>query len=119
MTLKIAEHVTAVIVAYKNQMNLAISVAFGSSMQIALFITPFLVILGWIIDQPMNLSTLPLSTSRISNVRFRNFPSCGHFRVGCNNELLDYGRQVELDGRGHVNRRLYHRGNKLLALSGY
>lgn len=50
-----AEHVTAVIVAYKGKMNLAINVAIGSSMQIALFVTPFLVILGWIIDKPMTL----------------------------------------------------------------
>lgn len=51
-----AEHVTAVVVAYKNKMDLALGVAVGSSMQIALFVTPFLVILGWIIGQPMNLS---------------------------------------------------------------
>ena len=52
----IAEHVTAIIVAYHNKMDLAIGVAIGSSMQIALFVTPFLVILGWIIHQPMSLS---------------------------------------------------------------
>ncbi|KAK9470608.1 Sodium/calcium exchanger protein-domain-containing protein [Dipodascopsis tothii] len=50
-----AEHVTAVVVAMKNKMELAIGVALGSSMQIALFLTPFLVVLGWIIDQPMSL----------------------------------------------------------------
>ncbi len=50
-----AEHVTAVVVATKNKMDLAIGVAIGSSMQIALLVTPFLVILGWIIGQPMTL----------------------------------------------------------------
>jgi len=50
-----AEHVTACVVAYKDKMDLAIGVAIGSSMQIALFVTPFLVILGWIIGQPMTL----------------------------------------------------------------
>jgi len=50
-----AEHVTAVVVAYKGKMDLAINVAIGSSMQIALFVTPFLVILGWIMHQPMTL----------------------------------------------------------------
>lgn len=50
-----AEHVTACVVAYKNKMDLAMGVAIGSSMQIALFVTPFLVILGWIIGQPMTL----------------------------------------------------------------
>ena len=50
-----AEHVTAVVVAWKGKMDLAIGVAIGSSMQIALLVTPFLVILGWIIHQPMTL----------------------------------------------------------------
>ncbi|OJJ47747.1 hypothetical protein ASPZODRAFT_131310 [Penicilliopsis zonata CBS 506.65] len=50
-----AEHVTAVVVAWKDKMDLAIGVAVGSSLQIALFVTPFLVILGWIIDVPMTL----------------------------------------------------------------
>lgn len=50
-----AEHVTAVVVAYKDKMDLAIGVAIGSSMQIALFVTPFLVILGWIMGQEMTL----------------------------------------------------------------
>lgn len=50
-----AEHVTACVVAYKHKMDLAIGVAIGSSLQIALFVTPFLVILGWIVGQPMTL----------------------------------------------------------------
>ncbi|KAI4135993.1 MAG: hypothetical protein LQ347_000170 [Umbilicaria vellea] len=50
-----AEHVTAVVVSMKDKMDLAIGVAIGSSMQIALLVTPFLVILGWIIGQPMTL----------------------------------------------------------------
>ncbi|KAG0318033.1 hypothetical protein BGZ99_005914 [Dissophora globulifera] len=50
-----AEHVTAVSVAMKNKMDLAIGVAIGSSMQIALFVTPLMVIIGWIIHQPMTL----------------------------------------------------------------
>ncbi|EAU35586.1 hypothetical protein ATEG_03784 [Aspergillus terreus NIH2624] len=50
-----AEHVTAVVVAWKGKMDLAIGVAIGSSLQIALFVTPFLVVLGWIIHVPMSL----------------------------------------------------------------
>jgi Ca2+:H+ antiporter len=50
-----AEHVTAVTVAAKNKMDLAIGVAIGSSIQIALFITPVIVILGWILDKDMSL----------------------------------------------------------------
>ncbi|KAF2674010.1 Calcium/proton exchanger [Microthyrium microscopicum] len=51
-----AEHVTAAVVAYKGKMDLAIGVAIGSSLQIAIFVTPFLVILGWIIGQDMTLN---------------------------------------------------------------
>jgi calcium/proton exchanger cax len=58
--LKIAESVTAIHLAYKNKMDLAIGVTLGSSMQVALFLTPFLVVLGWVIDKPMNLSKKPL-----------------------------------------------------------
>jgi len=50
-----AEHVTACVVAYKGKMDLALGVAVGSSLQIALFVTPFMVIMGWIIGQPMTL----------------------------------------------------------------
>ncbi|OAR00431.1 hypothetical protein LLEC1_04576 [Akanthomyces lecanii] len=50
-----AEHVTAITVAMKNKMDLAIGVAVGSSIQIALFVTPLIVILGWIMDREMTL----------------------------------------------------------------
>ncbi|OBT90300.1 calcium/proton exchanger [Pseudogymnoascus sp. 03VT05] len=50
-----AEHVTAVTVATKNKVDLAIGVAVGSSIQIALFVTPFIVLLGWMMDKPMSL----------------------------------------------------------------
>lgn len=50
-----AEHVTAITVAMKNKMDLAIGVAVGSSIQIALFMTPLVVIIGWIMDREMTL----------------------------------------------------------------
>lgn len=50
-----AEHVTAVTVATKNKMDLAIGVAVGSSIQIALFVTPFVVLLGWVLGKDMSL----------------------------------------------------------------
>jgi len=50
-----AEHVTAVTVAYKNKMDLSVGVAIGSSVQIALLVIPVLVLLGWIIGQPLSL----------------------------------------------------------------
>jgi len=42
-----AEHATAVTVAIKDKMDLAIGVAVGSSMQVALFVIPLLVVIGW------------------------------------------------------------------------
>lgn len=50
-----AEHVTAVFVAYKNKMDLAIGVAIGSSLQIAIFVTPLLVLIGWTMNVEMSL----------------------------------------------------------------
>lgn len=50
-----AEHVTAVTVAFKNKMDLAINIAVGSSIQIALFVTPLMVMLGWAIGAEMSL----------------------------------------------------------------
>ena len=46
-----AEHATAVTVAVKDKMDLAIGVAVGSSMQIALLVLPFTVVLGWIMGK--------------------------------------------------------------------
>ncbi|MCS6960706.1 MAG: calcium/proton exchanger [Pseudanabaenaceae cyanobacterium SKYGB_i_bin29] len=54
-----AEHATAVTVAMKNKMELSMSVAVGSSMQIALFVAPLLVLLGWVLGQPMDLNFNP------------------------------------------------------------
>lgn len=52
-----AEHATAVTVAIKDKMDLAIGVAVGSSMQVALFLIPLLVIIGWGMGvEDMNLS---------------------------------------------------------------
>lgn len=50
-----AEHVTAVTVSVKDKLNLSLSVAVGSSIQIALFVIPFIVTLGWIMGKPMTL----------------------------------------------------------------
>lgn len=51
-----AEHATAVTVAIKDKMDLAIGVAVGSSMQIALLLIPFVVVLGWCMgNENMNL----------------------------------------------------------------
>ena len=55
-----AEHSTAVLMALKNRMDLSIGIAIGSSIQVALFIAPLLVLLSfWIAPQPMNLVFTP------------------------------------------------------------
>ncbi|GBF80305.1 calcium/proton exchanger [Aphanothece sacrum] len=54
-----AEHITAVTVAMKNKMDLSMSVAVGSSLQIALFVAPVLVISGLLLGQPMDLNFNP------------------------------------------------------------
>jgi Ca2+:H+ antiporter len=46
-----AEHATAVTVAVKDKMDLAIGVAVGSSMQIALLVLPLVVVIGWIMGK--------------------------------------------------------------------
>ncbi|KAK4165128.1 Sodium/calcium exchanger protein-domain-containing protein [Cladorrhinum sp. PSN259] len=59
-----AEHATAVTVAIKDKMDLAIGVAVGSSMQVALLIIPLLVIIGWGMDKPdMGLSFDPFQVA--------------------------------------------------------
>jgi len=50
-----AEHVTAVTVSVKDKLTLSLGVAAGSSIQIALFVIPFIVILGWILGKPLTL----------------------------------------------------------------
>lgn len=50
-----AEHTTAIVMASKNKMDLALGVALGSSTQIALFVIPLMVLLGAAIGQPLDL----------------------------------------------------------------
>lgn len=49
-----AEHSTAVIMALKNKMNVAIEIALGSSLQIILFVTPLLIFLS-LMFSPMSI----------------------------------------------------------------
>jgi Ca2+:H+ antiporter len=54
-----AEHATAVTVAMKDKMDLSVSVALGSSLQIALFVAPVLVLAGYVMGKPMDLNFNP------------------------------------------------------------
>ncbi len=50
-----AEHSTAVLMALKNKMDLAIGIAIGSALQIALFVAPVLVLASYLRSEPMDL----------------------------------------------------------------
>jgi Ca2+:H+ antiporter len=50
-----AENLSAISVARKNRMDLAIQIAIGSATQMVLIVAPVLVLLGILLGQPMNL----------------------------------------------------------------
>ena len=51
-----AEHSSAVMMAMRNRMDLAVSIAIGSSAQVALLIAPVLVFVGLAVGQPIDLA---------------------------------------------------------------
>lgn len=51
-----AEHAAAIIFAAKNKMELALSIAVGSSIQIGMFCVPALVLTAWWLDSPLSLN---------------------------------------------------------------
>ncbi|HEU4829090.1 MAG TPA: calcium/proton exchanger [Gemmatimonadales bacterium] len=60
-----AEHATAVVVARKGKMDLALQIAYGSSTQIALPIGPLLVFIGLMLGQDMNLVFTPFEVMAV------------------------------------------------------
>ena len=64
----IAEHVTSIRVALKDNMDLAFQIAIGSATQVAMFMAPALVLLSIIIGKPMTLifTTFELATLILS-----------------------------------------------------
>jgi Ca2+:H+ antiporter len=61
-----AEYVTAVGVAMKNNMDLSVSVAMGSSLLVALLMAPLLVLVGQAIGQPMDLNFNPFEVVAVA-----------------------------------------------------
>jgi Ca2+:H+ antiporter len=57
-----AEHASAILMAQKGRTDVAVGVALGSSIQIALFVMPVLVLAGWIINVPLDLNFHPFPT---------------------------------------------------------
>lgn len=90
----VAEHMVAVQVALKNQMDLSLSIALGSSLQIALFVAPVLVFISLAMGHPMTLE-------------FNNYEVIALFAASL------VGAFVALDGRSN-----WLEGSMLLAVYG-
>lgn len=60
-----AEHATAIVVARKGKMDLALNIALGSSTQVALLVAPILVLAGVLLGQNMNLVFTPFEVAAI------------------------------------------------------
>ena len=56
----IAEHIVGVQIAYKNRMDFSMAISLGSSIQVALLVTPILVFLGPLLGHPLRLVFTPL-----------------------------------------------------------
>lgn len=89
-----AEHVTAVFVAYRNKVDLALAVSVGSCIQIALFVIPLLVLIGWIANKPLSLLFDPLEVVTlflsVLLVRFATEDGRTHYMSG----ILLFGTYV-------------------------
>lgn len=60
-----AEHSTAVLMAWKNQADLAVGIAMGSALQIALFVAPVLVFVSYLRGHPMDLLFSPMEVAAV------------------------------------------------------
>jgi hypothetical protein len=81
-------------------MNAALAITIGSSIQISLFVTPVLVILGYFMEKPMSLSNVPFILSLTS--RLSALPSGDHIFVSHCYGVSDSGWEIDLDERGNV-----------------
>lgn len=61
-----AEHSTAVLMAVKNKMDVAVEIAVGSSLQIALFVAPALVFISLLLGKPMSIIFHPFELAGIA-----------------------------------------------------
>ena len=57
-----AELVSGIMFASRKQMDLAFAVSIGSAIQIALFVTPLVILIGWAIDRDMSLHFTPFES---------------------------------------------------------
>ena len=50
-----AEHAASIVFAYRNKMDICLGIAIGSSIQIALCVIPFCVLIGWATGRELSL----------------------------------------------------------------
>jgi Ca2+:H+ antiporter len=62
----IAEHIVGVQIAYKNNMDFSMAISLGSSIQVALLVTPILVFLGPLLGHPLTLVFTPLELGALA-----------------------------------------------------
>merc|ERR1712187_152930 len=58
-----AEHYSAIVVAGRKKMDLALNIAVGSACQMALLVTPFTVMTGWLIGTEVTLNFHPFQAT--------------------------------------------------------
>ncbi len=61
----VGEHLSSIKFAYVNKFDLVVSTSVGSALQIALFVLPVLVLLGFWIGEPITLNFLPIEIASI------------------------------------------------------
>jgi Ca2+:H+ antiporter len=61
-----AENFAAIMMAWRNRMDLALTITQGSSMQIALLIAPLIVIISYVWPQPLDLIFTPLEVAAVA-----------------------------------------------------
>ena len=62
----LSEHLVGVQLAVKDRMDFSMAVSIGSSLQVALFVAPVMVILGLLVGQPMDLVFEPLEVAAVA-----------------------------------------------------
>ena len=62
----LSEHLVAVQLAVKDRVDFTMAVSMGSSLQVALFVAPVLVLIGLVVNQPMDLVFAPLEVAAVA-----------------------------------------------------
>jgi Ca2+:H+ antiporter len=119
-----AEHVSAITFAMKDKMSLSVGIAIGSSSQIALLVTPLMVIVGWIMDVGMTLDFHPFQTIIcfvaivMVNCKYINISkwAMGRYIILY---LRSHSRwKVKLVRGSHADCHVYHHWNSFLSVQG-